>query len=1371
MLPQVAPIEANLFDYKEVSCTMDPECAVENFSSLEENVPDYKEGSSAMDPSCAVEKLSVSLKSCEPFCVINTDFSKSLVAPDVSGTDVLDSAFNCVHITELSGQRDNEVKDIDTVDDDFERKFSSTKCSSYRNRGMSMGRLKQNTRAKKDARNCRRTANKKAVLEVVSLKVARKRRSCISRTAHSSAWGSLGSIAHVFEQNTGLNDLDKKKKSQKDRSGPGGVKQDKNQTVRCPQRSSGKNCASTGRIRLKIKLGKEAYQNCLMDVIPVIDNVHEEYYATGIACPKLIEGIEDKLEEEVPKLSGFPCCNVNLEKTVLLSDASVSDVCLADKNVVNKSAGNIADNNHGLPSQEEVEELVVTLDNSCLDTGTSPDSEVINMVTDAQISGKTVGDLHDVLISSQEYDASGDVTSFSPSQMSSKKGNKQDKLHQAGNCSVEGKLLSPKVINSAEVVDEHRLLEKMGDGSCCSEASISTSTENASGNTSSSENFSRKSLQQSRVTDLGASCETLKVENGTKVDLCSRIGVGLESSESQISDKLPPSSNPGGRKLPNSLRSWGTANCRSDLPDSASSRGNARKQKKNPAKLVSKHKVLEKDDTSQAVCKVEGQPETGNHTSDDLADTKIVKTSSTGDICNLDVVQCSIAEQYTIPRNAWVLCDACCKWRRIPATLADSIGETNCRWTCKDNMDKDFADCSIPQEKSNADINAELEISDASCDEDARDTRINSNRLGQKQSTVVQKSSWMLIKSNLFLSRSRKSQTIDEIMVCHCKPPSDGRMGCGDGCLNRMLNIECVQRACPCGKFCSNQQFQKRKYAKLKWFRCGKKGFGLQLLEDISKGQFLIEYVGEVLDMHAYEARQKEYASKGHKHFYFMTLNGNEVIDACVKGNLGRFINHSCDPNCRTEKWMVNGEVCIGLFALRDIKKGEEVTFDYNYVRVFGAAAKKCVCGSSQCRGYIGGDPRNSEVIVQSDSDEEYPEPIMVREDGKTDENLDNVIRATSSFDGMNMQTAANSSKNEDELPEPATDFRQLETTIKMHIRENLVKWNDETDNSAAAVGRKKITTTKENAPNKFASAASKWDSAAIEDSEEQLPISVQPIVVSPQPDDVMSETMSAAQRKVSVAEKCTKNSLSVQRLEASALTTMHDKSLSDTNDTKKESKPDTEEDRNVFSKSYPRMKTSRSSSSVKKGKTKINATNANKPPNMDSRPHVLPFKSKKLLEGSLNDRFEAVQEKLNELLDSDGGISKRKDASRGYLKLLLLTAASGDNGNGEAIQSNRELSMILDALLKTKSRTVLVDVINKNGLQMLHNIMKQYRREFYKIPILRKLVKILEYLAVREILTFEHINGGPPRPGVESFKESMLTLTEHTDKKVLSIS
>ncbi|KAI9086093.1 hypothetical protein K1719_031926 [Acacia pycnantha] len=84
-----------------------------------------------------------------------------------------------------------------------------------------------------------------------------------------------------------------------------------------------------------------------------------------------------------------------------------------------------------------------------------------------------------------------------------------------------------------------------------------------------------------------------------------------------------------------------------------------------------------------------------------------------------------------------------------------------------------------------------------------------------------------------------------KIMVFHCKPPLKGQLGCQNECPNRLLNIECVQGACPCRDLCSNQQFQKHNYAKMKWFKCGKKGYGLKAIEDISARQFLIEYVGE----------------------------------------------------------------------------------------------------------------------------------------------------------------------------------------------------------------------------------------------------------------------------------------------------------------------------------------------------------------------------------------------------------------------------------------------------------------------------------------------------------------------------------------------
>ena len=53
------------------------------------------------------------------------------------------------------------------------------------------------------------------------------------------------------------------------------------------------------------------------------------------------------------------------------------------------------------------------------------------------------------------------------------------------------------------------------------------------------------------------------------------------------------------------------------------------------------------------------------------------------------------------------------------------------------------------------------------------------------------------------------------------------------------------------------------------------------------------------------------------------------MIDAGPKGNLARYINHSCDPNCQTEPWIVNSDKRIGIFAIRDIMPDQELTFNY----------------------------------------------------------------------------------------------------------------------------------------------------------------------------------------------------------------------------------------------------------------------------------------------------------------------------------------------------------------------------------------------------------------------------------------------------------
>jgi len=49
----------------------------------------------------------------------------------------------------------------------------------------------------------------------------------------------------------------------------------------------------------------------------------------------------------------------------------------------------------------------------------------------------------------------------------------------------------------------------------------------------------------------------------------------------------------------------------------------------------------------------------------------------------------------------------------------------------------------------------------------------------------------------------------------------------------------------------------------------------------------------------------------------------DRIIDAGPKGNYSRFMNHSCQPNCETQKWTVNGDTRVGLFAVCDIPSGE----------------------------------------------------------------------------------------------------------------------------------------------------------------------------------------------------------------------------------------------------------------------------------------------------------------------------------------------------------------------------------------------------------------------------------------------------------------
>lgn len=155
---------------------------------------------------------------------------------------------------------------------------------------------------------------------------------------------------------------------------------------------------------------------------------------------------------------------------------------------------------------------------------------------------------------------------------------------------------------------------------------------------------------------------------------------------------------------------------------------------------------------------------------------------------------------------------------------------------------------------------------------------------------------------------------------CNCKETDDDPCGPWSGCINRSLVQEC-QRTCPAKDKCNNQCFTKRIYPKMKVIRSRGKGWGLFAMEDIKEGQFVIEYVGEVIAAKEKNRRlEKKFANKD-DHFYIMHLSDSRWIDAEHKGNNARFMNHCCNPNCETQIWHSGKTSRIGIFAFRDIKE------------------------------------------------------------------------------------------------------------------------------------------------------------------------------------------------------------------------------------------------------------------------------------------------------------------------------------------------------------------------------------------------------------------------------------------------------------------
>jgi uncharacterized protein len=112
-------------------------------------------------------------------------------------------------------------------------------------------------------------------------------------------------------------------------------------------------------------------------------------------------------------------------------------------------------------------------------------------------------------------------------------------------------------------------------------------------------------------------------------------------------------------------------------------------------------------------------------------------------------------------------------------------------------------------------------------------------------------------------------------------------------------------------------------------------GWGVYATEPIPKNKRIIHYAGEKITHKESLEREQKYLAKGR--IWCFTLNRRWVIDAGVGGNIARFVNHSCRPNC----WIEVKDGVIWIRASRTLRTGEELTYNYN---TSGDAEIPCKC-------------------------------------------------------------------------------------------------------------------------------------------------------------------------------------------------------------------------------------------------------------------------------------------------------------------------------------------------------------------------------------------------------------------------------------------
>jgi len=147
--------------------------------------------------------------------------------------------------------------------------------------------------------------------------------------------------------------------------------------------------------------------------------------------------------------------------------------------------------------------------------------------------------------------------------------------------------------------------------------------------------------------------------------------------------------------------------------------------------------------------------------------------------------------------------------------------------------------------------------------------------------------------------------------------------------------------------------------ANVRFDRSAIHGWGVFTDINIKEGEMIIEYRGELIGNAMAEKREKEYEAAKIGSDYMFRIDEYTVCDASKHGNLARYINASCGPNCYPKIIILDGAKRVVVYAKRDIKAGEELCYDYKFDLEYDPPKRiPCICRAPECRGFLNWDQR-----------------------------------------------------------------------------------------------------------------------------------------------------------------------------------------------------------------------------------------------------------------------------------------------------------------------------------------------------------------------------------------------------------------------------